>query len=172
MIDGSVVFVFGYPNGVYNLIFVNSWFSSVGTFGGNGNGLHIVSAQGISVDSSQFYSNSYSGLRVGQAARDTTLSNSILSGNSNGYGNGGANNAKYSAITIDPAGQNFSLMNNRAGRTSVYANTQKSGVSVGAGADHFRIIGNDLEDNMVAGLQNQATSTNSVVALNLPVQQP
>lgn len=167
VLDGSAAFASGYPNGVYNLHFVNSWFSSAGAHGGNGNGLNIVSAQGILIDTSQFYSNSMSGLRLQSGARDITVSNNQFSGNSNGYGNGGANTGKYSGITVDNGTFSFGLLNNRSGLTSVYSNTQKYGISIGSGVHHYRIIGNDLVNNLTGPLSDASSSPNSVVSLNL-----
>jgi parallel beta-helix repeat protein len=167
-LDGTAAFGSGYPYGIYSMTFVNSWFSSAGTQGGNGNGINIVSAQGVTIDSSQIYSNSMNGVRIQAAAQNITLSNNQLSNNSNGYGNGQANVGVYSGIAVDNNGGRFSLANNSSGQQSVYASTQKYGVSIGTGAWNYRVIGNDLNYNIAGPYNDLTRSSTAQIGLNIP----
>jgi hypothetical protein len=169
-LDGTASFGSGYPYGIYDLHFVNSWFSSAGAYGGNGNGVNLVAARGIVIDTSQIYSNSLSGIRIQSASNHITVSNGQISGNSNGYGNMGTNTGVYSGITIDPGTDSFILTGNASGAINYSPNTQKYGISIGAGSVNYIVTGNNLDNNITGGYLDMSHSAQSQVALNLPIQ--
>lgn len=148
ILDGTAAHASGYPNGIYNLHFVNSWFSSAGVNGGNGNGINIAAAQGIVIDASQFYSNSLNGIRIQAAAHDITISHSQISSNSNGYGNKKANTGHYSGIAVDANTAGFTLDGNKSGVIGYNSDNQQYGISIAAGCNFYRVIGNDLTNNL------------------------
>lgn len=169
-LDGTAAFASGYPYGVYSVHFVNSWFSSAGAYGGNGNGLNLVSARGIVIDSSQVYSNSLNGIRIQAASNHITVSNGQLSGNSSGNGNAGANTGIYSGIAVDAKTDSVILTGNVSGGINYTPSTQKYGISIGASSVNYVVTGNNLENNLTAPYNDLSHSWQSQVALNLPIQ--
>jgi hypothetical protein len=158
-LDGTAAFASGYPSGVYDLHFVNSWFSSAGAYGGNGNGLNIVSARGIVVEGSQIYSNSLNGIRVQSGSRNITISDNHISSNSNGFGNHGMNTGVYSGIAIDSGTEHVMADGNRSGVIAYNENTQKYGILIGQGCSYYRVIANDLTDNLTAPYRDDSAGS-------------
>jgi hypothetical protein len=160
-IDGTAASASGYPNGVYDMNFVNSWFSSAGVHGGGGAGLNIIAARGIVVDTSQIYGNSLDGIHIHSAAHNVTISHSQFSANSNGFGNSGANNGRYSGIAVDARTDSFILDGNTSGVIGYNQNTQKYGVFIDAGCTFYRVIGNDLNNNVSGPYKDLSLNTTS-----------
>jgi hypothetical protein len=169
-LDGTAAFASGYPNGVYDLHFVNSWFSSAGAYGGNGNGLNIVAARGIVVEGSQVYSNSLNGIRVQGGSRNITISDNHISSNSNGFGNHGTNTGVYSGIAIDSGTEHVMVDGNRSGVIAYNENTQKYGLLIAQGCTHYRIVANDFTDNLTAPFLDESAGSNAEKQIigNLP----
>ncbi len=174
VLDGSAAFASGYPNGIYDIHFVNCWFSSAGVAGSDGNGLRITSAQGILIEASQFYSNTLNGIVLEKDASSISLVNNQLSGNSNGYGNKDRNKNKYSGISVEDGVKSFSVIGNRSGRQAYYVNSQQFGIKIGADCSNYRIIGNDLNENLSAAYadRSQATARDVEIGFNSPSEVP
>jgi hypothetical protein len=170
VLDGVAAFASGYPNGIYDIHFVNCWFSSAGVHGGDGNGLNIIAAKGIVVDTAQIYSNSLNGVRIQAGARTVTISHSQLSANSDGFGNRETNVGKYSGIAVDRGTRNFTLDGNTSGAIGYKANTQKFGAFIDANCGLYRVIGNDFTNNITAPYQDLSMDTTAErqVVANLP----
>lgn len=167
-LDGTAGYASGYPNGLYNINFVNSWFSSAGVNGGNGNGINVVYAQGVVIDTSQIYSNSLNGVRIQQPSHNITVSHNQISANSNGNGNQGRNNGVYSGIEVDANTDSFGLDNNKSGIIGYTPNSQKYGISIAAGCINYRVIGNDLNNNLTGPYNDLSRAPSSQVGLNIP----
>lgn len=77
----------------------------------------------------------------------------------------------YNGIHVDAGVSSWAVIGCRVGNFASSFNTQGVGLNIAAGASQkFRVIGNDFYNNTVSALSNGSSSTNFIVAYNLPIQ--
>lgn len=169
-VDGTAAFGSGNPYGVYGIHFIDCWFSTAGAYGGgNGYGIDLVSAVGLVFDNSQVYDNSLDGVRIRSGANHITISGGQIAGNSNGFGNGGANVNTYNGVTLDASVDTVAVINITIGVIGYRSFSHKYGVQVGAGAVNYTVTGNNLENNVTGTINDLSAAASGQVARNLPV---
>jgi len=163
VVDGS-----GSGAKVYSMRFTNSWCAYNGFSGGQfvhgAAGLHV---RGAGVDTVIFTGGA---LREngGHGAHIEGGTNIILS-NNEVTANGNAQSLRFAGVKIGEGVSGVQVQGNRIGRfaTVQRAETQ-CGVSIGAGADQFMILGNDLRGNASSFCGPVQTGATKRIADNVP----
>ncbi len=154
---------------VYSMRFTNSWCAyngySGGQFAHGAAGLHV---RGAGVDTLIF---------TGGALRENGGHGAYIEGGTNinvsdneVTANGNAQSLRYAGVKIGDGVQGVQVQSNRIGRfATVQRGETACGVSIGAGADQFMILGNDLRGNSASFCGSTQTGATKRIADNLPL---
>lgn len=164
LVDGS-----GAGAKVYSMRFTNSWCAYNGYEGGRfahgAAGLHV---RGAGVDTVIF---------TGGALRENGGHGAWIEGGTNVMlsnnevtANGNAQSMRYAGVSIGDWVVGVQVQGNRVGRFATVQQGQTAcGISVGTGAEHLMILGNDLRGNAAAFCGPAAASATRRIADNLPL---
>ena len=135
----------------------NSWSATAAVYG-----IQVKDADGLSITDSRIYNNGADGIFVEPGARNLTIKDSTITGNSRGAPR------RHFGINIAAGVSDFQIMNNMIGQADGFANSQAYGIYIAPGVtDNYMILGNEYRRNLAGGLENGATGANKVVANNL-----
>ncbi|MDF7776107.1 glycosyl hydrolase family 28-related protein [Sphingomonas sp. AOB5] len=135
----------------------NSWSATAAL-----HGVIVKNVDGLSITDSRIYNNGGDGILVEPGARNLTIKDSTITGNSRGAPR------RHYGINVSPGVSDFQIMGNMIGQADGFANSQAYGIYIAPGAsDNYMIVANEVRRNLAGGLQNGATGANKVVANNL-----
>jgi hypothetical protein len=164
MVDGSAA-----GAKVYSMRFTNSWCAyngfEAGRFAHGAAGLHV---KGAGVDTVIF---------TGGALRENGGHGALIEGGTNVIlsnnevtANGNAQSMRYAGISIGDWVVGVQVQGNRVGRFATMQTAQTAcGISVGTGAEHLMILGNDLRGNAAAFCGSSVPSATRRIGDNLPL---
>ncbi|NML07824.1 right-handed parallel beta-helix repeat-containing protein [Sphingomonas sp. G-3-2-10] len=135
----------------------NSWSATAAV-----HGVIVKDVDGLSITDSRIYNNGGDGILVEPGARNLTIKDSTITGNSRGAPR------RHYGINVSAGVSDFQILGNMIGTADGFANTQAYGIYIAPGAsDNYMIVANEVRRNLSGGLQNGATGANKVVANNL-----
>ncbi|MDR7184593.1 hypothetical protein J2X85_001616 [Microbacterium trichothecenolyticum] len=143
-----------------SVVMTNSWAASAGT-----TGIAIGDVLGISINDSRIYNNGGYGIEVTAGAKDVSIQNSRIAGNSRT--NGGA--SRVAAIALRSGASGVMIQGNRIGPMDSFVASQSYAIRIDPGyGDVLMITDNNLLGNITGEIDNGATvGTHWVVADNL-----
>ncbi|RYD63870.1 MAG: hypothetical protein EOP58_10650 [Sphingomonadales bacterium] len=135
----------------------NSWSATAAVYG-----IQVKDADGLSITDSRIYNSGADGILVEPGARNLTIKDSTITGNSR------TAPRQHHGINIAAGVSDFQIMGNMIGTADGFRDTQGYGVYIAPGAsDNYMIVANELRRNQAGGLENGATGAHKVVANNL-----
>lgn len=135
----------------------NSWSATAAVYG-----IQVKDVDGLSITDSRIYNNGADGILVEPGARNLTIKDSTITGNSR------AAPRRHDGVNVAAGVSDFQIMGNMIGQADGFGNHQAYGIRIAPGAtDNYMIVGNEMRRNLAGGLENGATGANKVVANNL-----
>ncbi|BBH23060.1 hypothetical protein Back11_44050 [Paenibacillus baekrokdamisoli] len=142
-----------------SMVLTNSWAASAKTIG-----IYADQVDGLGVYDSRIYNNGEEGIYVTANAKNVTVSNSRIAGNSR------LANGDHAGIYLVPAATNVMIRGNTIGESDGFLNTQSYGIQIPSGTNNGLMIeGNMLLNNVDGKISNLSTGTQQLITNNLEV---
>ncbi|GBF71792.1 hypothetical protein PA598K_00002 [Paenibacillus sp. 598K] len=143
----------------HSMVLTNSWAATSGN-----QGMRIDKVDGLGIHDSRIYWNNNEGIYITQNAKNVTITDSRINGNSRG------SSGSKPGIYSHPSAQNVLISGNTIGQADGFGNSQSYGIQVGTGVSKGLLInGNMFTGNVSGSIQNGATGSNVLVNNNLTV---